>query len=297
MPDSRSGPVTLTVNGSTVAVPSGATVAVAVVMAGQACRMSVSGEARGPLCGMGICFECRASINGTPHCRSCQILLRTGHGSGGPTGNEFEATLFDVLVIGGGPAGMAAAVRAAECGGRVGMVDDNPTCGGQIWRGASEGRDGARWTERLETADITKLYGKRVFHAPEAGVLLAEGTDDLSELRYTNLILATGAAANGFCRFPGWTLQNVMGAGGLQAMVKAGLPIQGKRIIIAGTGPLLLAVAAYLRKQGAEIPTVCEQASWSRLARFTARLVGYPGKIVQGLAVEEGTGGRGIRRE
>ena len=78
MPDSRMDPVTLTVNGSAVAVPSGATVAVAVMMAGQACRKSVSGEARGPLCGMGICFECRVSINGTPHCRSCQILCEAG---------------------------------------------------------------------------------------------------------------------------------------------------------------------------------------------------------------------------
>jgi sarcosine oxidase subunit alpha len=78
MPDSRMGPVTLTVNGSTVAVPSGATVAVALMMAGQACRKSVSGEARGPLCGMGICFECRVSINGVPHCRSCQILCEAG---------------------------------------------------------------------------------------------------------------------------------------------------------------------------------------------------------------------------
>lgn len=78
MPDSRTGPVTVTVNGSTVAVPSGATVAVALMMAGQACRKSVSGEARGPLCGMGICFECRVSINGTPHCRSCQILCEAG---------------------------------------------------------------------------------------------------------------------------------------------------------------------------------------------------------------------------
>ena len=61
-----------------------------------------------------------------------------------------------------------------------------------------------------------------------------------------------------------------MGAGGLQAMVKSGLPIRGKRVVIAGTGPLLLAVAAYLRKQGAEIPVICEQASWTSLARFAA---------------------------
>jgi sarcosine oxidase subunit alpha len=71
-------PVTVSVNGSTVAVPSGATVAVAVAMAGQACRTSVSGEPRGALCGMGICFECRVSINGQPHCRSCQILCEPG---------------------------------------------------------------------------------------------------------------------------------------------------------------------------------------------------------------------------
>lgn len=78
MLDSTSGAVTLIVNGSTVAVPAGATVAVAVAIAGQACRTSVSGEPRGPLCGMGICFECRVSINGTPHCRSCQILCEPG---------------------------------------------------------------------------------------------------------------------------------------------------------------------------------------------------------------------------
>ncbi|MGB8065849.1 MAG: 2Fe-2S iron-sulfur cluster-binding protein [Candidatus Sulfotelmatobacter sp.] len=70
--------VTVRVNGSPVAVPSGATVAVAVAIAGQACRISVSGEPRGPLCGMGICFECRVSINGKPHCRSCQTVCEPG---------------------------------------------------------------------------------------------------------------------------------------------------------------------------------------------------------------------------
>ena len=70
--------VMVTVNGAPVSVPSGATVAVALAIAGQACRTSVTGEPRGPLCGMGICFECRVAINGRPHCRSCQILCETG---------------------------------------------------------------------------------------------------------------------------------------------------------------------------------------------------------------------------
>ena len=70
--------VTLTVNGQRVDVPADATVAVAIALAGAACRRSVTGERRGPLCGMGICFECRAVINGTAHCRSCQILCASG---------------------------------------------------------------------------------------------------------------------------------------------------------------------------------------------------------------------------
>lgn len=72
------GSITLSVNGASVTVPDGATVAVAMTIAGQACRTSVAGEPRGPLCGMGICFECRVVINGKPHCRSCQIVCETG---------------------------------------------------------------------------------------------------------------------------------------------------------------------------------------------------------------------------
>jgi len=86
-------------------------------------------------------------------------------------------------------------------------------------------------------------------------------------------------------------LPNVLGAGGLQAMVKCGLPIRGKRVVVAGTGPLLLAVAAYLRKHGAEIPVICEQASWSSLARFSLALLGWPGKIVQGLQLKRDLAG------
>ncbi len=70
--------LTVTVNGTPVLVPSGTTVAVAMMIAGQACRTSVSGEPRGPLCGMGICFDCRVTIGGIQHCRSCQVLCEQG---------------------------------------------------------------------------------------------------------------------------------------------------------------------------------------------------------------------------
>ncbi|HUA16848.1 MAG TPA: 2Fe-2S iron-sulfur cluster-binding protein [Verrucomicrobiae bacterium] len=70
--------ITLTVNGFPVRVPSGATVAVAVVSAGQACRKSVTGQPRSAFCGMGICYECRVTIDGRHHCRSCQIVSTPG---------------------------------------------------------------------------------------------------------------------------------------------------------------------------------------------------------------------------
>jgi D-hydroxyproline dehydrogenase subunit alpha len=192
---------------------------------------------------------------------------------------------FELLVVGGGPAGMAAAARAAEHGQRVGIIDDNVTLGGQIWRGESEARPAAsRWGERLRSSGAMVLCG-RVFHQPEPRVLLAEDDDGLQELHYEKLILATGARER-FLPFPGWTLPNVMGAGGLQAMVKCGLPMRGKRVVVAGTGPLLLAAAAYLRKHGAEIPVICEQASWASLARFSMTLLGQPAKIVQGIQLK-----------
>ena len=75
MPDT----VELTVNGRRVVAPHGASVAAALMIAGETCfRRSVSGEPRGPLCGMGVCFECRVTIDGTMHCRSCQIECRPG---------------------------------------------------------------------------------------------------------------------------------------------------------------------------------------------------------------------------
>jgi NADPH-dependent 2,4-dienoyl-CoA reductase/sulfur reductase-like enzyme len=202
--------------------------------------------------------------------------------------NREERHHFDVLVIGGGPAGMAAAACAAECGVRVGMVDDNPSMGGQIWRGESDGQhnpDASKWVQRVRRSGAAVLCGWRVVHQPEEGVLLAENLGGFCELKYGKLVLAPGARER-FLPFPGWTLPNVMGAGGLQAMVKCGLPIRGKRVIVAGTGPLLLAVADYLRKHGAEIPVICEQACWRSLAKFGLALVSWPAKIVQGIRLK-----------
>ena len=175
----------------------------------------------------------------------------------------------DLLVVGAGPAGMAAAWRAAQSGSRVTVVDDNPAPGGQIWRGGPP--EAQVWFERIRSVDVEVIGGARVFGQPQPGTLLAETNNDICELKYSRLVLATGARER-FLPFPGWTLPNVMGAGGLQALAKTGLPIDGKRVIVAGTGPLLLAVAAYLRTHGANVLFIAEQASSMQLARFAVGL-------------------------
>lgn len=178
--------------------------------------------------------------------------------------------MIDACVIGAGPAGLAAAYRAAQSGLSVTVVDDNPAAGGQIWRGEQakpSSREAQAWFEKLRKVDIQFITGARVFQQSKAGTLLAETPEGVVELNYQQLVLATGARER-FLPFPGWTLPNVVGAGGLQALVKTGLPIEGKRVVIAGSGPLLLAVAAYLQTRGAKLLLIAEQASSFQLAKF-----------------------------
>jgi NADPH-dependent 2,4-dienoyl-CoA reductase/sulfur reductase-like enzyme len=189
---------------------------------------------------------------------------------------------FDVVVVGAGPAGLAAACRAAECGQRVLMLDDNPLPGGQIWRGAS--KEAAGWMRRAERLGVVWMSGARVFDAPEPQMLAVETIDGECQVAYRNLILATGARER-FLPFPGWTLPNVLGAGGLQALAKSGMPIAGKSVIVAGSGPLLLAVARYMKVHDADVRLVAEQASKAALARFALRLIRHPGKLLQAVSL------------
>jgi NADPH-dependent 2,4-dienoyl-CoA reductase/sulfur reductase-like enzyme len=121
------------------------------------------------------------------------------------------------------------------------VVDDNPAAGGQIWRGEQakpSSAEAQEWFERIRSVDTQMINGARVFQELEAGILLAENSEGVIELKYDSLVLATGARER-FLPFPGWTLPNVMGAGGFQALVKTGLPIDGKRVVVAGSGPSL----------------------------------------------------------
>lgn len=181
---------------------------------------------------------------------------------------------FNILVIGAGPAGLAAAISAAQGTTSIGLIDDNPRIGGQIWRTAAHSipAEQARyWFALASISNLTILTNTKIIAPLNSGSLLAETPTETLELQFKRLILAPGAREL-FLPFPGWTLPGVMGAGGLQALVKGGFPIKGKRIVIAGTGPLLLAVAAYLKGKGAHIQIIAEQTSWLKLGKFVLHL-------------------------
>jgi NADPH-dependent 2,4-dienoyl-CoA reductase/sulfur reductase-like enzyme len=188
---------------------------------------------------------------------------------------------FKIVVIGGGPAGLAAATSAAKSTSDIAVIDDNPALGGQIWRRGIYGAPGEQarsWIER--TAAITVFNRAKVITVAPPDLLVVETATEAFEVQFERLVIATGAREL-FLPFPGWTLPGVMGAGGLQALVKGGLSVSGRRVVVAGSGPLLLAVAAYLKGKGAHVLTIAEQASWSKLATFALHLARYPGHIGQ----------------
>jgi len=196
----------------------------------------------------------------------------------------------EVLVVGAGPAGMAAAVAAAPSGASIVVIDDNPVPGGQIWRdgpGVALPPAARKWRDALERhANIRVRSGTRVVAVPSPHELLLEDAEGATRMRWKKLILCTGAREL-LLPFPGWTLPGVTGAGGLQALVKAGMPVEGERIVIAGSGPLLLAAAATARAAGAKVLRVAEQASFASVARFGASLARWPGKAAQAVTLAD----------
>jgi D-hydroxyproline dehydrogenase subunit alpha len=195
-----------------------------------------------------------------------------------------------VVVIGGGPAGIAAASAAAESGARVTMMDEGPAPGGQIWRPAVHPHPplaAQRWIARLDATHADVLQSTSVVDIErrhDRFVVVAESRGDGREVVADAIVLATGARER-FLPFPGWTLPNVVGVGGAQALAKNGASFRDKRVVIAGSGPLLLPVAAYLARGGAKVLAVAEQAPLANVARFAASLWRRPRTLAQAIGL------------
>ncbi|HYM90089.1 MAG TPA: FAD-dependent oxidoreductase, partial [bacterium] len=181
----------------------------------------------------------------------------------------------ELVVVGGGPAGMAAAIEARRAGAQVTLVEERATLGGQIYKQPPLGFE----VKRREALGKEYRAGRELIQgALECGAeILTDhvvwsvwGRDTKEVSLYqqgqqartfltTKVILATGAYDRPV-PFPGWTLPGVISAGGAQSMVKVQKVYPGSRILLAGSGPLVLAFAVQLHQMGARVVAVLEAA-------------------------------------
>jgi NADPH-dependent 2,4-dienoyl-CoA reductase/sulfur reductase-like enzyme len=204
---------------------------------------------------------------------------------------------YDVVIVGAGPAGLSAARAAAQtqAHARIAVLDDNPRAGGQVWRHGPAYPPATALNERLDAllrAGNVDVFSSARVVAPlgDRSLLVESAQHGVLELGCERLILATGARER-LLPFKGWTLPGVTGAGGLQALIKGGVPVRGERIVIAGSGPLLIASLATARQAGAKVVAVIEQAPWTAVARFGVGLVATPSKLWQAARLTRGFAG------
>lgn len=210
-----------------------------------------------------------------------------------------EGLRVDVAVVGAGPAGLAAAAAAGAAGRRVLVLDESLRPGGQIWRpGPERPPAGARaLLAELDRAGVQVRSGAAVFDGwrqDGAWRLAAATPGGRLDVAAESVVLACGARER-FLPFPGWTLPGVLGAGGGQALLKEGLDLAGAPVLVAGTGPLLMPVAATVRRHGGRLAAVLEQAPWSRVLGLAPLLATRPAKAAQALGLAWATLGSPYR--
>ena len=176
---------------------------------------------------------------------------------------------FDIVVVGAGPAGLAAAIEAAKRGARTLVVDENNKPGGQLFKqihkffGSHEHRAGVRGYDiGRQLLDEAANSGVTVWLDTVVHGLFDSRVAVLREGRHVTvetgrIILATGASENAVA-FPGSTLPGVMGAGAIQTMINVHRVLPGKRFVMLGSGNVGLIVCYQLMQAGAEVLAVVE---------------------------------------
>ena len=212
----------------------------------------------------------------------------------------------DLIVAGAGPAGASAAIAAAEAGLGVVLVDEAPAAGGQVWRAPwpglalsradADARAGDSLRAALAASSVEAHFSARIWSVTqeENGFRLdaSSAGGDLA-LVAPRLLAATGATER-VIPFPGWTLPGVFGLAAATVMLKAQGIVPGRRIVVAGCGPRLAAVAAKVLAAGGEVVAVVDRAprrAWLAAARHLAT---RPRLLAQGLGWALRIAGRSI---
>ena len=287
-------------DGEQIAAITGETVAAALAAHGIVhFRHTRDGGRRGLYCGMGACFDCLVAVDGKASQRACLTKVSDGQHirSQSPAGREGdllarltppttakapEQRSVDLLVIGAGPAGLAAARAAAQRGASVDVLDERPESGGQFFKPLAPShradepidrqfRDGLALLDTVRAAGVTIVQEAIVWgaDAPDDVVAIVAGREIV--YRPSQLVIASGAYERA-APFPGWTLPGVMTTGAAQTLARAYRVAPGKRVVIAGNGPLNLQLACELVAGGVEVLAVLESAPQPSLRRWREAL-------------------------
>ena len=206
---------------------------------------------------------------------------------------------YDFVIIGGGPAGISAAIRAASLGLAVVVLDEQHHPGGQIYRAIEQGgearlallgpnyRYGQTLIERFHRSKADYLSGATVWQiTPELKIFYLKN-DQAACIRAQRLLVATGAVERPV-PIPGWTLPGVMGAGAADILLKSSGMVPAGRVLLAGTGPLLYLVACHLLAAGTRIAGLLDTRSPQDYLRSARHLpAALPGieYLIRGLAM------------
>ena len=297
-------------DGSPVTARPGQSLAAALTAAGyRRLGESAEGNARGLFCGMGVCQGCLVTVDGTPDRRACMTTAAEGMvvtpqvaapsldpPSRLPETPPARIVEPDVLVVGAGAGGLAAAIAARAAGARVTVLDEMPALGGQYYKQTAGGApldgqqaEGAALLAEVRSSGAEILAGAEVWGAFEGLLFLAEADGAPLVARPRAAIVATGAFERPSI-VPGWTLPGVMTTGAAQTLWRRNRTLPGRRVAVCGSGPLNLQAALELAAGGAEVALVAEAAPTPLARPFEALGMAAAGPSLtwKGIAMRNG---------
>ncbi len=282
----RGKPVNILLNGKKIKAYDGETIVAALYASGikSYCKSVKYGRHRGFFCGIGKCSSCLMRVNGIPRVRTCVTLVEDGmkieyeEGRGEPPNasevevNE-EKVDTDLMVIGGGPAGLSAAITAANLGIDVFIVDENPRPGGQLIKqthkffGSKYSYAGSRGTEiaKMLLRNLRKANAKWIVNASAIGyyegkkhlLAVVQNNRKLIEASADKIVVSAGAREN-MLLFPNNDLPGIYGAGGVQTLMNVYGIKPGNDALVVGAGNVGLIVGYQLIQAGVNVKMLVE---------------------------------------